>query len=347
MKKSLLVLMLFVIPASTNYKMNASSFGGGGGVSGSTTYDMRALAGEVSGERQSGTTYDGLLGLSFVEMSHTPTAPTVSNDSSYYNKLKVIINTANNPSDTKYAIAISDDSFATTQYVQSDNTVSSVLGTEDWQSYIDWGGATGEFVVGLDANTTYSFKVSAMQGSFTQGPFGPVASVATSAITLSFDIDVSAIDEETAAPYAVAMGSLTPNSVITAADAIWVDLATNAANGGTVYVVGGSGGLYSASAGYTISGVSANLSSTAEGFGLRSDSVTQSAGGPLAAVSPYNGASDNVGQVATTANPVFTTTGAPITGARASVAVKAKAKSITPSASDYSETVTFIATANF
>ena len=346
-KTILLSLLFFVVPFSDNYKLDTHSFGAGGGVGSSDSYDMQSIAGQTSTNRLDATTYDALPGLLFTQMANTPTAPTFTNASSYYNKLNLIINTASNPTNTQYAIAISSDDFVTTQYVQSDNTVGATLGSEDWQTYTNWGGATGEFVVGLTPNTTYKVKVKARQGEFTEGPFGPTATAATVGATLTFDIDVSASDEETAAPYSISLGSLAPDTVVTSVSSIWIDLSTNAASGGSVYVLGGSGGLHSASSGYTIAGVSADLTAVAEGFGLRSLSVTQSSGGPFAAVSPYAGASDVVGTLATTATPIFNTTNAPITNARGAVSVKAKTKSLTPAANDYTETVTFIAAALF
>lgn len=344
----LLALMLFAFPASSNYELQSYNLGGGGGgLTNSTAYSADVVAGELSGDRLTGTAYQSWPGLIFTQMANTPTAPTVTNDATYYNKLKVVVNTASNPSDTKYAIAVSTDNFTSTSYLQSDNTVGATLGAEDWQTYTDWGGGTGEFAVGLTPATTYYFKVKAERGDFTEGPWGPVASVATSALTLSFDLDVSTIDEETAEPYAVSLGTLSPGSVITSASSVWVDLTTNALGGGIVYVYGSSAGLHSASTGYTISGVSANLAAVNEGFGLRSLSVGQSAGGPLAAQSPYNGSSDNVGTVSTTALPIFSSSTSPITSGRGSLAIKVKVQDITPSAADYSEALTFIAASSF
>lgn len=343
----LFLLLFFAVPASTNFKLDTHSFGAGGGVGASGTYSMQSIAGQTSAGRLDGTTYDSWPGLLFSQMANTPTAPTFTNASNHYNKLHIIVNIANNPTDTEYAIAISDDDFVTTEYVQSDNTVGATLGAEDWQTYTNWGSGTGEFIVGLTENTTYKVKVKARQGDYTEGPYGPTATAATLGVTLSFDIDVSTIDEETAAPYSVSLGSLAPGTIVTSTDSVWIDLTTNAASGGNVYVLGGTGGLYSATAGYTISGVSADLTGVAEGFGLRSLSVTQGSGGPFAAVAPYAGASDIVGTITTTASPIFTSTNAPVVNARGEITIKAKTKVLTPSANDYTETLTFIASALF
>lgn len=348
-RRNMISVLLFVLafPASTTYGLKSYSFGAGGGTAESSTYKGEYSTGEVAGAPAEGSTYNAWPGMVFTQFANVPPAPTFTNPSNYYNKLQIVVQTGGNPTDTTYAIAISTDNFTTTNYVQSDNTIGATLGAEDWQTYANWGGGTGEFIVGLDPDTTYYVKVKSEQGLYTEGPWGPVASVATSGLTLSFDIDVSATDQETAAPYSLDLGSLTSGSVITSTDSIWVDLSTNATAGGSIYVYGSSGGLYSASSGHTIAGVSADLSVTSEGFGLRSTSVAESSGGPLAAQSPYDGASDNVGTVTTTAQTLYNSTAAPIVSGRGSFVVKAKSNTITPAASDYTETITLIATGSF
>lgn len=348
-RRHLISVLLFVLvfPASDTYSLKSFSFGGGGGEGSSTTYKGEFVAGEVAGRPADGSTYDLWPGMVFTQFANVPPAPTFTNPSNYFNKLPLTITTAGNSSNTKFAIAISTDNFTTTNYVQSDNTVGATLGAEDWQTYANWGGGSGEFVVGLSPNTTYYVKVKAEQGLYTEGPWGPSSSAATSGLLLSFDIDVSASNEETASPYTLSLGSLTAGSVVTSNSSVWIDLTTNATAGGSVYVYGSSGGLYSATSGHTIAGVSANLASTGEGFGLRSTSVTQSSGGPLAAESPYNGASDNVGTVTTVAQPIYTSTALPITAGRGSFVVKAKAQAVTPAATDYTETLTLVAAGSF
>lgn len=343
-----LLFFLLAFPASSHYKLDTYGIGSGGGIGTSTTYKSETVSGEQSGAIGDGTTYNLWPGLIFTQTANTPTAPTVTNPSNFYNKLLLVINQAGNASDATYSIAVSTDNFATvTNYVQSDGTVGATLGAEDWQTYTNWGGGSGEYVIGLSPNTTYYFKVQAQQGLYTEGPWGPVASLATSSLSLSFDIDVSSIDEETAAPYAVSLGTLAAGSVVTSTDKIWIDLTTNAVGGGVVYVYGNSGGLLSSSTGHTISGVSADLTSISEGYGIRSLSAAQSSGGPLVAQSPYNGASENVGTVTTTAAPIYGSSSTAVTSGRGSLAVKAKIQNLTPSASDYSETVTFIAAGTF
>jgi hypothetical protein len=132
-----------------------------------------------------GSNYSLGSGLEFMRQAAVPPAPTLTNASSYYNKLLLQINTGGNPTDSVYAVAISPDSWVTTYYVQSDNTIGSTLGIEDYQTYINWGSGTGEFIVGLQPNTTYSVKVKVMHGKFTESEYSTAASVATAQVSLT------------------------------------------------------------------------------------------------------------------------------------------------------------------
>ncbi len=352
MKSSLRSRILFLLtllesgvfvmfPASSNYKMKDYDFGGGG-VGGSSNYVMEAVLGEQGGN-QTSTSYSVNSGLSYAQTSNVPGAPTWVNSSSWYNKLHITINQSNNPTDVVYAIAISDDNWATTNYVQNDNTVGAALGPEDYQTYANWGSGTGEDVIGLSQNTTYKVKVKAKQGLYSESAYGPVASVATSPLSLTFDIDVSATDSETGAPYQIDLGTLGVGSVTTASNKIWVDIDTNAANGAFVFVGGTSNaGLRSSRNSYTIGSSSVDLSGASEGYGIRSASTTN-----VTATSPYNGAGQNVGVVDSTLRELVNSSNAPVVAGRASFEVKVKTSSTTPSASDYTDTLTIIASGSF
>lgn len=348
LQRSLLFLLVF--PVSTNYSLKSFSVAGGGSEeSTSSNYAAEFILGETSNTALTGSNYNAWPGLIYTQTANVPSAPTLSNNSNtYYNKLLLTLNSGSNPSDATFAVAISTDNFSSdTRYVQSDNTVGATLGSEDWQTYTNWGSGSGENIIGLNPATTYYVKVKARQGEYTEGPWSATTSTATASLSLSFDIDVSSSDTETAAPYTVALGTLTSGSVTTASEKIWVDLTTNAVGGGTVYAYGSNAGLLSAGAGYTISAVTGNLAALSEGFGLRSNSVAESSGGPLAAQSPFNGASDTVGIITTVPQAVFTSSSAPITSGRGSLLTKAKITAITPAATDYSETLTLIAAGTF
>ena len=340
-------LFFFAFPASTNYSLRSFEFGSGGEYNmNSTNYSLEGLAGEVATDRQSSANFAANSGLQFVQMAHTPNAPTFTNDASWYDQLKIVIATSNNPSDTTFAVAISDDDFVTTEYVKSDNTVGATLVIGDYRTYTGWGAASGTQIIGLAPSTTYKVKVKARQGKFTEGPWGPTASATTEGPTISMDIDIYPSDSETSAPYEVAVGDLQAGTVTTAPDMIWLDFETNAYSGGEVFVRDQYTGLRSAKNSYTISSSTSDLSAVSIGYGLQGVSATQTSGGPFTLVSPYDGAGQNVGIVDTTFRTVLTST-APLVGGRASLQTKAKITDTTPAADDYADTLTFIVSAVF
>lgn len=341
------IFIFFVMPASTNYQLKGFEFGAGGGSLDSTTYSLDAILGQQDAASMSSTIYNVRGGLIFAQMSGVPPAPTLTNSSNWYNKLLLVINNTGNASDTKFAVAISDDNWVTTKWVQSDNTIGSTLGIEDYQTYANWGSGTGENIIGLTPNTTYWVRVKALQGEFSETGLGPQASATTSNPTLDFDIDVSSSDTETAAPYTLAFGSLSAGSVNTATNKVWIDIATNGTAGAYVYISDSNAGLKSTALNYTIGAVSGDLASLGEGFGAQSSTDTESAGGPLLPVSPFNGTSENVGVINTTVRELYSTSGVPITGGRGSFVLKVKPSSITPASTDYADTLTIVASGTF
>ena len=338
-------MFFLVMPASTNYKLKDYGFGSGGASNAtSTNYAMDVISGEQSAGKLTGAAYDAGTGLAFTNQANVPVAPTFSNPSNYYNKLQIILNTSGNPTDTKYAIAISTDNFVTTNYVQSDNTVGSAPGAEDYKTYTNWGGAGGTFVIGLNANTTYKVKVKAIQGKFTETGYGPIATASTVNPTLSFGIYTDTLP---VAPFSIDFGSLTVNTVVDSPQKIWIDLTTNGETGGKVYIIGKNGGLLSSSKSYTISSVSGDLTAQAKGFGAQGVSATQTSGGPLTIVTPYDNVATNiVGVVDTSVREIFSSDN-PIIGGSGSFLLKAKSSALTPSANDYSEILTMVASGSF
>ena len=335
-----LTLGLFAAsPTSTNYTLKSYDFGNGGGSGSSTNYKLNVSTGAQSTTTQTSTTYSVNSGELPTQNANVPPAASFTNPSSEYNRLKLVINTGNNPTDTKYLVAISTDAFASiTNYVQTDNTIGSANGVAVYQTYAAWGGASGVWVVGLVPSTTYTVKVRALQGNFSGSAYSPTASVATVSPSLTFSVATSLTGIP---PYAITFTSL-PSGVVTSGDATAnLGLTTNAMSGGTVYVKS-SGGLTSASASFTITSASADLSVATSGYGALVSTLGQVSGGPLTSASPYNGASNNVGAL-TTSLTLILTTAAPITTGTSTVTFKAKVDSITPSAADYSDAITFVA----
>lgn len=340
--------LIWAGPTSSNYELKQYGFGSGGADnSTSTNYAIHATTGEADTGKLSSTNFKTGAGLSYTLQAEGPPAPTFTNPASYYNKLKLVINQGGNKSDAKFAVAISTDNFvADTKYVQSDMTVGSVLGSEDWMTYAAWGSTTGSIIIGLANNTTYYVKVAAKKGAFTQTGYGPVASAATVNPSLTFDIDVSATDTDTEPPFGMQFSDLLAGSVVDSPQKIWVDVATNGESGGKVYVYGQNGGLASTTASYTIPSSTGDLTSLPEGFGAQGASATQTTGGPLTIAEPYNGSTNTVGVTDTAVRDIFTSA-APLTGGRGSFLLKAKSSSVTPASDDYSETLTVIASASF
>ncbi|OIQ01782.1 MAG: hypothetical protein AUK58_04065 [Candidatus Moranbacteria bacterium CG2_30_41_165] len=331
--------LILVLPASTNYQLKDFGFGSGGvGNATSGSYALDAVSGEQSNGNLSSTNYGVGSGLIFTNQANVPPAPTFTNPSNYYNKLKVVLDNGGNPSDTKFSIAISTDNFATdTRYMQSDNTVGTVRGIEDYQTYTVWGSTSGVFIIGLAPSTTYQVKVNAWQGKFTETAYGPTASASTVSPQVTLSMNINAIN----------FGSLNSGIVTSGPQNIVVNFATNGESGGNIYMSGQNGGLLSSSSSHQINSLTGDLTASAEGFGAQGVSVTQSSGGPLTITSPYDVLTgDNVGIVNASVREIFATTG-PVSGGQGTFLLKAKASSVTPSAGDYSETLTVIASARF
>lgn len=340
--------LIFVFPASSTYQLKDFGFGTGGvGNATSANYAINAISGEQSEGKLEGVAYNIGSGLIFTNQANVPGAPTVTNPSNYYNKLKIVLDTGDNPSDTQFAIAISTDDFVSdTRYVQSDDTVGATLGMEDYQTYAAWGGTGGTLIIGLTANTAYKVKVKAMQGRFTETEYSATATASTVNPKLTFDIDVSATDTDTNPPFTTNFGNLLAGVVTDSPQKVWVDFDTNGESGGRVYVVGSNAGLQSDRASYLISAVSGNLTGLNEGFGVQGYSATQSSGGPLSITTAYDLTGNNVGVTDTTIREIFTTIH-PTTLGRAAFFLKAKSSAVTPAANDYTEILTVIASASF
>jgi len=193
------IFPVFAGPQSTTYELKEFGFGAGGVASASSnTYSLFGTAGEIDVASSESNTYRANAGLVFTLQVATPPTPSFTNPGNNYDRLKIVIATGNNPTDTRYAIAITDDNWATTKYIQSDYTVAGVLGAEDWLTYsgainVGWGDTGGFYVTGLKNNTVYRIKVKAKQGNFTESPWGPEYSQTTSDPSLTFGIGSASI----------------------------------------------------------------------------------------------------------------------------------------------------------
>lgn len=332
------ILFFGASPSSTNFTLKSYDFGSGGDTTSSTNFGLNSTTGTQSENGLSSTNYKALSGLQPTQQANVPAAATFTNPSNEYNRLQIVINTSGNPTDTKYQIAISDDNFVTTKYVQTDNTIGNANTVAQYQTYINWGGVSGVWIVGLASNTTYKVMVRALQGNFTGTAFGPQATAATVLPSLTFSVATSLTGTP---PYSIGFGSLTAGTVVGATTTADIGLSTNSVNGGTVYVKS-NGTLASALAGNSITSVTTDLTSAGIGYGAIVSAASQSSGGPFGPVAPYNGGGNNVGALTTSLQPILTTTSS-VTSGTASVTLKAKADATTPASTDYTDTLTFIA----
>ncbi len=329
------------IPTSSSYSLKSYDLGGGGGGSlSSSSYKLNGETGTLGGTSSSSSTYSINSGETVTQNSNVPPAPTLTNPSSEYSRLNLVLNTASNPSDTKYAIAISSDNFTTTLFVKSDDSIGSTLVIGDFQTYTAWGGATGFWITGLSPGTSYKVKVKAMQGNFTQTAYGPsTGAVATVQPTISFGVATTISNTP---PYTISYSGLSAGSVFNAnADAV-LTLSTNALYGSSVYIKDTNSGLASILAGTTINSVSTDLSSASSGYGSIVTSTSQVSGGPFTISSPFNGVANNVGALNSSLQTLVKTSSAVNTGS-ITAQFKAKAASTTPASTDYSDNLTFVA----
>jgi hypothetical protein len=353
MTRSLLLglgLLLATLPSTSNYELNSYGFGSGGTAnSTTTTYALEGSSGELTGQPADNS---GAGGSSYSRPGYVQTQqanlPLISLDNESgndYNRLHFVIDPQGNPADALYLIAVSTTSgFTTTDYVQSDGTLSGTLNiSNDYQTYAAWGSAGGSHIIGLSQSTTYYAKVLATQGKFTETTFGPVSNATTVTPTLTFSLQTSSGPTP---PYAVNFGTLAPGIPTPSAQTINTALSTDGASGGDVYITGQNGGLFSTSRAHKINSVTGNLGSLSDGFGAQNASITQTSGGPYSVVSPYNVSGNNVGIIDATTRSLYTSAN-PVSGGSAVLTLLAEASMTDSAASDYQEVLTFTAAANF
>lgn len=214
-------------PASDNYELKNYGFGGGGTFdSTSGHYKLYGVAGDLSGDPETGTTFGVQPGLVFTLQAAVPPAASLTNPGSAYDRLRLIIDPTGNQSDATYAVAITDDDWATTRYVQNDFTVGDSLGAEDWLTYTDWNETSGRYITGLTEDTSYKVKVKARDAGYSETDWGPESAAATDVPSLTFGVSADTVTFDT-----LTSGNSwtddTKNTVLTTS--------TNAYNGYTVF----------------------------------------------------------------------------------------------------------------
>src|SRR6478609_8209861 len=168
-------LFFATLPSTTTYQLNSYGFGSGGTSNSSTpTYSLEGLTGEASSQADSTATYQLKPGFIETQQANVPTV-TVTNPSSYYDKLHFVLGQQGNPTDALYALQVCVGSdfvpaggCSTYKYIKSDNTLGATLTTGDYQTYSTWGGSGGANMIGLAPSTTYYVRAKATQGKFTE-----------------------------------------------------------------------------------------------------------------------------------------------------------------------------------
>lgn len=328
-------------PSTTNYTLNSYGFGSGGTSNSSTSaYSLEGQAGEISSQADATSTYTLKPGFIETQQANVPTVA-LTNPSNYYDKLHFLIDQQGNPSDALYALQVcvgGDFPCGSPLYVKADNTLGATLTTADYQLYAAWGGGSGGNIIGLTPGTTYYIRAKATQGKFTESAYGPSSNAATSAQSISFCLFAGA---SCGSGSTTSFSGLVAGTPATSSPSLGVTFATNADGGGNIYIYS-TGKLQSVTVpSGTINSATADLSSAGQGYGAVVASSTS-----LTVQSPYVLSGNNVGVLSTTINTILTSS-VPITSGTATINLMAKASNTTPPATDYADTVTVIAAAQF
>lgn len=332
---------------SSNYQVVNPEFSSGGNSSSSTNYSTTQTIGGNDNSRSTSTNYNGIFGFLFQAYPGIPGAPTLTNTGgNLYNSLAFVLNTGNNKSDTNYAIAISPDSFVTTYYVQANDT----LGTSAvWQTYTNWGGASGQTITGLSPSTTYTIKAKARFGVNTESGFSATASAATVAPSISFSVSGVSLGTLVAgvtttigtSANAISFATLPVGTAVVAAQTISV---TTNATGGYTTTIFQDGNLRNSI--NQIQPVSASNASpaawptgiTTSAFGYHTTAT------PLCTGTLTRFSSNNTYAAATTTPTEIACSTAPVTAATTSIVYQLQIGNL-QQAGTYSNTITYITTA--
>ncbi|MBN1584825.1 hypothetical protein JW899_00445 [Candidatus Uhrbacteria bacterium] len=178
--------------------------------------------------------------------------------------------------------------------------------------------------------------------------------------TMTFDLDVATSSSETGAEYEIDFGDIdhgTPEASDNSSyKSVWIDLETNASGGAVVTVKSLNAAMKSTSTGDQWVSSTNALSTTAERYGICVDGTingTLRDSATFTAQSPYNtGAlcdgttNTSVGALQQTSQSLLSATG-PLESGRAQVRVGMSVASDTPAHPDYTDTLTFLATATY
>jgi len=362
---------------STNYKIKDITFGPSDNTSASTNYKLLEITGDnFNDERFSSTNYKIGIGQPFVWMANVPlmqcfeTTTDGSTDcedadvtpdgmvmvcgtSGCYDRARFEIDPQGNPTDALYSIQITtDEDWVTWDYIDGATFLIENASNHDIDDYLtesQWEGTSSNInVLDLDPSTQYYIRATALSGDFTETLPSPDATATTGSSELTFDVDIAGTGgsgSENSSPYTINIGRIATGSVSTASNLIWMDIDSNAISGSIIEVKDAHTGLYTVA--YTIASANANLDSASEGYGLTEYTVTEEYGGPFAVTTNFGQGGNIVGGLSTSDVNLYTTSSNPINHGRASVYVKARASTSTPSSTGYVDTITLTASGTF
>jgi hypothetical protein len=209
---------------STNFKMIGVTTSGGGGVLESTNYNVLSEIGRITADpRNYSTNYRVDQDPSVAFVAAQPTVQCFETDTDgttdctsgpaellsggmvaicggngCYDKARFEIEPYTNPSDTLYMVQISEDNFVSDSKCIDGSTFYPKTLTNcdinDFRTETQW--ETEDFnIKGLDSDTQYHIKISALHGDLTQSDYSIVASATTTSALLFFDIDIGVKNE--------------------------------------------------------------------------------------------------------------------------------------------------------
>lgn len=272
-----------------------------------------------------------------------------------YDRARIEIDPQNNPSDTLYSVQITTDAaWNSWNYIDGSTYLIEAEANHDINDYLTestWEGTgTNINILGLESDTQYYVRITALHGDYTESSPSPDANATTTHPQITFDLDIAGTgggSSETSAPYSISIGEMAIDTVSAASALIWLDIGSNASSGVVITVKDANNGLYEPTETYTISSATADLDVASEGYGLQEYSASESYLGPLTVESNFGGAGNNVGGISTSTTNIYNTASNPIHEGRASLYVKVKPSIQAPAPGSYEDEITLIAVGTY
>lgn len=373
---------------STNYKLLDPQIGAVSGTSASDNYAILVQGGSGIGLGEiSSSLYKLGSGQGFTFMANVPkvscfetvttsmTTDCVSlpanngmvgecGEGGCYDRAMLQIDTQANPTDTLYSIQLSSDNWATT-YILDGTTrtlkAASSKSIADYKTKAQWEGSPWNRynILGLQPDTEYKVRLTALHGDFTESSPGPEAIATTGVPTTVFDLDITPdISGTSTAPYSVNLGGVSPESyTFQTNERIKLSVSTNLQVGVSVFLQDEYSGLRSQSTSFTLESDDEDLANPAsgDGFGLQFTESDEAAAseGYIVPSAVYAVSGTNVGAISSiAATRVLCTLTSPsgtcgvdsqtwVTDGRALFTLGLRASILAPAVADYEDTLTF------